>query len=101
VKSWKGSETATGETPVFSGKPKSFMVKTLEGEMKSRCSSGLKATFPGDIMAGISTSGMSEERFLFEALDGSRTREGGLSSWSKSVVEDEEVTTSAVVIVTA
>ena len=101
MKSWKGSETATGETPVFSGKPSSFMVKTLEGEMKSRCFSGLKATFSGDTMAGISTSGMSEERFLFEALDESRITEEGLSSWSKSAVEDEEVTTSAEVIVTA
>lgn len=40
-------------------------------------------------------SEMSEERFLFEAVDESRIAEEGLSRWWKSVVEDEIVNTSA------
>jgi len=44
VKSGKGSDTASGETPVCSGRPMSFMVKTLAGGAKLRCFSGSKAS---------------------------------------------------------
>lgn len=65
VKSWKGSDTATGEIPVPSDRPKSFMVKTLEGEVKLRWVSGENGSFFGTEMFAISISGISSERFLF------------------------------------
>ena len=42
VKRGNGSETATGETPVSSGRPRSCIVYTLDGEVNLICFWGLK-----------------------------------------------------------
>lgn len=44
VNKGNGSETATGETPVSSGRPISCIVYILDGGVKFRCFSGLKVS---------------------------------------------------------
>src|SRR5205085_1151974 len=66
--SWKGSDTALGDTPT-SWRPISSMVKILEGALKFKCLSGSKTSLGGGLLPIISSSpgGMlaSVWRFLF------------------------------------